>query len=67
MFTEDAVVEPPSLVWVRAPNVISLDSFWLGRTTIIPLVTRSHGNVRLGSNEPAGAADNSDVRAAVML
>ena len=28
---------------------------------IVPLVTSSHGNVRLDSDEPAGAADNSDV------
>ena len=27
----------------------------------------SHGNVSLGSYEPAGAADNSDVLAAAML
>ena len=33
----------------------------MGRATIVPLVTRSHGNVRLDSDEPAGAADNSDV------
>ena len=44
-----------------------LTLFPLGRTAIIPLVTRSHGNVRLGSDEPAGAADDSDVPAAAML
>ena len=30
------------------------------------MVMRSHGNVRLDSYEPAGAADNSDVQAAAM-
>ena len=39
----------------------------MGRATIVPLGTRSHGNVRLDSNEPAGATDNSDVPAAAML
>ena len=48
-------------------NVISADSFLVGRTKIVPLVARSHGNVRLGSDEPAGAADNSDVAAAAIL
>ena len=51
----------------RSLNDIFLDSFQSGRTTIVPLVSRSHGNVRLGSDEPAGAADNSDVPAAAML
>ena len=44
-----------------------LTLFPLGRTAIIPLVTRSHGDVRLGSDEPAGAADDSDVPAAALL
>ena len=48
-------------------NVISADSFLVGRTTIVPLVARSHGNVRLGSDEPAGAADKSGVPAAAIL
>ena len=45
-------------------NFFSDDSFLVGRATIVPLVTSSHGNVRLDSVEPAGAADNSDVPAA---
>ena len=50
-------------------NVIFGNSFFLlvGRATIVPLVTRSHGNVLLDSDEPAGAADISDVPAAAML
>ena len=39
----------------------------MGRATIVPLVTCSHGNVRLDSVEPAGAADKSDVPAAAMF
>ena len=35
--------------------------------TIVPLVTSSHGNVLLDSDEPASAADNSDVPAAAMF
>ena len=72
MLTEDQKLP----LWSRCPsyrtrslNVISGNSFVLlvGRATIVPLVTRSHGNVRLDSDEPAGAADNSDVPAAAML
>ena len=44
-----------------------LTPFLVGRATIVPLATSSHGNVRLDSDEPAGAADNSDVPAAAML
>ena len=39
----------------------------MGRATIVPLVACSHGNVRLDSVEPAGAADKSDVPAAAMF
>ena len=35
--------------------------------TIVPLATRGHGNASLDSNEPAGAADTSDVPTAAML
>ena len=76
MLTEDQKLP----LWSRCPsyrtrslNVISGNSFVLlvGRATIVPLVTRGHGNVRLASatdsDEHAGAADNSDVPAAAML
>ena len=39
----------------------------MGSTTIVPLVTHTRGNVSLGSDKPAGAADNSDVLAAATL
>ena len=66
MFTEDQKLPLSSRCpsyRTRSLNVISGNSFVLlvGRATIVPLVTRSHGNVRLDSDEPAGAADNSDV------
>ena len=48
-------------------NFFSDDSFLVGRATIVPLVTSSHGNVSLDSVEPAGAADNSDVPEAAMF
>ena len=48
-------------------NVVSVDSDSVGRAAIVPLATRGHGNVRLDSDEPAGAADDSDVPAAAML
>ena len=62
-----AVVEQPPLYRSALSNVISVDSFLVGRATIVPLVTSSHGNVRLHSDEPAGDADNSDVPAAAMF
>ena len=56
-----------ALIAARSPTSSSLDSFLVGRATIVPLATSSHGNVRLDSVEPAGAADNSDVPAAAMF
>ena len=49
---------------------MSLTLSSVGGAKTIPLVTHvtfSHENVRLGSDEPAGAADDSDVPAAAML
>ena len=62
-----AVVEQPPLYRRALFNVISVDSVLVGRATIVPLATRGHGNVRLDSDEPAGAADDSDVPAADIL
>ena len=71
MFTEDQNLcscRAALLYRGSLSNVFSDDSFLVGRAaTIVPLVTSSHGNVRLDSTEPAGAADNSDVPAAAIF
>ena len=41
------VVEQPPLYKSALPNVISVDSFFVGLTTTVLLATRGHGNVRL--------------------
>ena len=62
-----AVVEQPLLYRRALFNVISVDSFLVALLRLFCSVTRSHGNVRLDSDEPAGAADNSDVPAEAMF